>query len=421
MSGQLLVTTITTFVAVIGLTASVIFNFLGRRDALHEQQRSSLRESSKQLVALTPPERVVGMATVIDYLLDPTVGASAQRIALNALHYETEPVIFRIAIDAIRESGLSRSLMDELLSLNRQLWFDLLEKFNDGIGRKSEDDSGLRDLNQTGIQRHLAVLKCNQKIVSQLLKNCSPVQLDCSDAYFPELSAPGATFTDCNFSSALLHYANFRGSRFERCNFDRAILIGAYLEGATFAGCSFADSVVIDVRIRHRPSANPSGLPLELLDSEEPYSSFIYEVEHDWQGHWRGGGSRVGDFHARWWGASNAQVRAVVSATKEGFERRASNDANDGTYQVIRSEQLDTHRDIVLIGGIRTLASRVPGGWRAVWWKNLGAGRQMPDQADISERPHIESSLSNSGVIKPSRPTDITASASSGQATAENA
>jgi hypothetical protein len=385
VSGQVLIAVITTLVAVIGLTSSVLFSFLGRRDALHERQHSALSQSARQLVASTPAERAVGMALVVSHFPDPTVGSSAQRIVLNALHYDPDPLVFRIATDAIARSGLARPLLADLLQLNKQLLMDLLEKFNDTIGTAAAGIT-VPDTMLPGIQDQLAALNRNQRIVSELVKACSPDQLDWSGGYFPELAAPGVTFTEGNFSSALLHYANFRGAQFVGCNFDRAILIGAYLEGASFRDCSFADSVLIDVRIRHRPDGNPSGLPPDLLLSEESYSSFIYEVEHDWHGHWRGGPD-ASSFEARWWDSSGSgQVKASIGATRDGFERRESSDSNNGIYRLIRRELIDLNRGVLLVGGVRTLASWVPGGWRGIWWQHLGPGRLEPPAAAASQR-----------------------------------
>jgi hypothetical protein len=384
MNGQVIIATITTFVAVIGLIASVVFNFLGRRDALHQVQRNSLHESSKRLVAPAPAERALGMATTVDYLLDPAVGGSARRIALTALHYEAEPLVFRSGIEALREAGLARQVIDELIPMNRQLWADLLEGFSEAIGQGEEGETQGQEVNSASIVRDLAALRRNQKVVSQLLRSCSLDQLDFSDGFFPELSASGSMFSDCNFSSTFLHYANFRGAHFTRCNFTKAILIGSYLEGAHFTNCSFTNMVAIAARLHHRATTNHSDLPVELLtSSQEPCSSFLYEVEQDWHGHWLGRGSPRGDFQAQWWDLSGQQVTAVITATSTGFKRSESSDANDGSYRVTRRDRLDPHRYILLVGGVRTLASHVAGRWRGVWWRQLGPRGTARQQTEI--------------------------------------
>ena len=105
-----------------------------------------------------------------------------------------------------------------------------------------------------------------------------------------------------------------------------------------------------------------------MLDASKGFAtSFLYEFEQDWHGHWT---ARADErrFEALWWNPSGT-VKAEIIARENAFDRTQSSDGNNGVYKVDRVETLDRQRNVVLIGGTRTLDRRVPSVWRAVWWK----------------------------------------------------
>ena len=351
---------ITAFVAVIGLAVTAVFNQLSRRDADRERESLALHDASKRLASESPSERAVGMAAVLEHLDRKGTSASARRIALNALHYESEPLVIQLAVDQLKDAGQEQEATAELVQLNRHLWRGLFEAFGRVLAGSKRDEPS--------VSAELEKLSYNQAIVARLMEGRTVRGVDFSDTFYPALWVPEVTFVKCNFAAALLHYSNFRAARFEECTLDRAILIGAYLEDTTFSGCSVEDVVSIGARMHRRSDVQSSSTTDAPLDSSNAFaSSFIYEFEQDWRGHWIGGAD-ANNFDAVWWNGSG-KVQAEVVARDSAFERRRSTDGHDGVYKIDLIESLDDQRHVVLIGGTRRLENRLPSVWRVVWWQ----------------------------------------------------
>ncbi|HXY91746.1 MAG TPA: pentapeptide repeat-containing protein [Acidimicrobiia bacterium] len=363
---------VTAFVAVVGLVVTAIFNQLNRRDAVREQEEIALHEASKRLASFSAPKRALGMAAVVEHLDHKGTAASARRIALNALHYETEPLVIELALDQIKHSGQELEATAELVHLNRHLWRSLFAGFGRVLAGAESDEEFM--------SAELDKLSANQAIVSRLVDGRTVRDVDFTDTFYPGLWAPEGGFVNCNFSSALLHYSNLRGARFEHCTFDRTILIGAYLEDATFSGSSTSDVVSIGARLHGRTEGPVSSTAEKVLARENASaSSFLYEFEQDWRGHWTAGADDH-TFDAEWWNHSDT-IHAEIVARDHAFERRRSSDGNDGLYNIDRTETLDAQRRVVLIGGTRRLQSRVPSVWRAIWWQEPDPMKATTDLA----------------------------------------
>jgi Pentapeptide repeats (8 copies) len=358
-------------------------------------QRTSWHESSKQLSSDHAAERAVGMAAAIDYLHDSELQKPALRVALDRLHYEDDPLIVYRALQALSDARLLTSAITELLVINRHVWRQLLEEF----AKTCLDPRELptrRDL-----ELHLEKLERNQGSTSYLLQQGSFEGLDFSDTFYPDLQAPAVTFTNCNFSSSLLHYSNFHGAVFENCNFSSCVLIGSYLEEAKglLSKDERSKHDVVDYTIRY-----PDEGDCDLLSRPR---SFMREAEQGWYGHWvehaEGVGTITRKFKAEWHNPSDRseneskkrRIKATIVLEGEGgplrhvfrgwpsrlkttklkFRRTESNDRNNGTYEVISRNRwfmLDRRRGVALIGGTRTLERGVPSVWWAIWWQQLG-------------------------------------------------
>jgi Pentapeptide repeats (8 copies) len=272
--------------------------------------------------------------------------------------------------------------------INRHVWRHLLEEF----AKTCLDPEGSGTLGD--LRNHLEKLEKNQRSTSYLLQQGSFKQhLDFSDTFYPDLQAPAVTFTDCNFSSSLLHYSNFHRAKFDRCDFSGCILIGSYLEAATFKEVRVTHNVVdyvVDYSARYHGEGghDPSTMP----------RSFIREAEQGWRGHWTEHADHVEttsrEFEAKWHNPSDkTKIKATIALEGEAdgrFVRTKSDDRNDGIYEPIAPERwfmLDTKRSVALVGGTRTLQSRVPSVWWAIWWQQL---RSRPMQilpiTDAEER-----------------------------------
>src|SRR5262245_24183786 len=151
---------ITAFVAVLGLVVTAVFNQLNRRDSLREQQSLTLHQASKRLTRASAAERAVGMAAVLEHLDQEGTAASARRIALNALHYESEPLVVQLTIDRIMETGQASQATAELVHLNRHLWRGLLDAFARVLAGAPRDDQSVA----AGLEK----LAYNQAIVARL-------------------------------------------------------------------------------------------------------------------------------------------------------------------------------------------------------------------------------------------------------------
>jgi hypothetical protein len=350
---------ITAAVAVVGVTLTAIFNTLSSRDADRERKSLALHEASKRLSSASDPKRAAAMAAVVEHLRHPSTAASARRIALNALHYDAEPLVVELAVDQIKDAGHQRRAAAELVHLNRHLWRGVLDQFGRVLAGGPYD--------QQSISAELEKLSYNQAILSRLLEGQTVSEIDFTGTFYPALWAPEVGFVRCDFRSALLHYSNLRGARFEDCTLDRAILIGAYLEETTFLRSSAEDLVAFGARLsaRTEPSApSPDGLPGAGTGLAR---SFLYEFEQEWRGHWTAHADED-TFEAVWWNQSDT-VEAEVVARDNAFDRTRSTDGNNGVYRIDRVETLDPQRQVVLLGGTHSLARRMPSVWRAVWWK----------------------------------------------------
>ena len=240
---------VTASVAVVGLAVTAVFNQLSRRDSDRERKSLALHDASKRLSSPSAPKRALAMAAVVEHLNHSATSASARRIALNALHYETEPLVVELAVDQIKDSGQQREATAELVHLNRHLWQGMLDLFARVLAGGQGD--------RQSIAAELEKLSYNQAIVSRLIQDQTVSDIDFTDTFYPELWAPTVRFTKCNFTSALLHYSNLRAAHFEDCILDRTILIGAYLEDTTFLRSPTDDAVSfgaasVDARNRNR-------------------------------------------------------------------------------------------------------------------------------------------------------------------------
>jgi len=351
---------ITAAVAVVGVTLTAIFNQLGRRDADRERKSLALHDASKRLSSKSDPKRAAAMAAVVEHLNHPSTAAAARRIALNALHYEAEPLVVELAVDQIKDSGQQRQGAADLVHLNRHLWRGVLDQFGRVLAGGQYDPRS--------ISAELDKLSYNQAILSRLLEGQTVSDIDFTDTFYPALWAPEVGFLRCNFTSALLHYSNLRAARFEECTLDRAILIGAYLESTTFPRSSTADLVSFGARLGARTEPQPASSPDGVLSADTGLaSSFLYEFEQDWRGHWTAQADED-TFEAVWWNQSG-KVEAELIARDNAFDRTRSTDGNDGVYRIDRVETLDPQRQVVLLGGTHSLEHRMPSVWRAVWWK----------------------------------------------------
>ena len=351
---------VTASVAVVGLAVTAVFNQLSRRDSDRERKSLALHAASKRLSSPSAPKRALAMAAVVEHLNHSATSASARRIALNALHYETEPLVVELAVDQIKDSGQQREATAELVHLNRHLWQGMLDLFARVLAGGQGD--------RQSIAAELEKLSSNQAIVSRLIQDQTVSDIDFTDTFYPELWAPTVRFTKCNFTSTLLHYSNLRAAHFEDCILDRTILIGAYLEDTTFLRSPTDDAVSFGARVRGRTEPHSEPSSDVVLDASKGFAtSFLYEFEQDWHGHWT---ARADErrFEALWWNLSGT-VKAEIIERENAFDRTQSSDGNNGVYKVDRVETLDRQRNVVLIGGTRTLDRRAPSVWRAVWWK----------------------------------------------------
>jgi hypothetical protein len=237
--------------------------------------------------------------------------------------------------------------------------------------------------------------------VSHLLQQDDFRYLDVSNTFLPDLRAPARTFTNCNFSSSLLHYSNFHDAVFEGCDFSGCVLIGSYLEGARFSNCESHDVVAISARLHNSGRRGRDGtagecrLPDELAASSSSASpSFMLETEQDWRGQWsEQRRPRIlplarRRFLAQWSHASAGGVRARLVLKRRGsLVRRKSSDRNNGRYRTTSRLVLDKVRGVTLVGGTRALSSGVPSVWWAIWWQQRQAGpRQVIPVSDAVER-----------------------------------
>jgi hypothetical protein len=367
---------ITTTLAVLGLMATVSLTLLQRRDTTRIHQRTTLHESSRQLASSSPAERAVGMAAAIDHLDVDHLGISARRITINALHYEDDPLIIYRGLQGLSNPKFSKTVIEELLIINRQLWQDLLVEF----GVLCLDSQ--RRVKYDYFEQRLGVLRQNQRLVSHLLQGGQFEGLDFSDTFYPDLHAPGIVFSNCRFNSCFLHYSNLRAATFRECDFSRAILIGSYLEKITFSDCELGETIALAARPHLTKEESEELLPAELNDTLWLRSpSFLYQIEQDWRGYWFG---EVADrerlltrprsslFDAYWQNTSGDRVHArIIMEDHQRFQRTDSSDRNDGVYKMTRKEFVDRPRSVTLTGGVRVLASGVPSGWRAIWWERL--------------------------------------------------
>src|SRR6478609_3870855 len=154
---------VTASVAVVGLAVTAVFNQLSRRDSDREGKSLALHDASKRLSSPSAPKRALAMAAVVEHLNHSATSASARRIALNALHYETEPLVVELAVDQIKDSGQQRDATAELVHLNRHLWQGMLDLF----GRVLAGGQGDRQ----SIAAELEKLSYNQAIVSRLIQD----------------------------------------------------------------------------------------------------------------------------------------------------------------------------------------------------------------------------------------------------------
>jgi hypothetical protein len=307
------------------------------------------------------------MAAAIDYLHDSQLGEPAFRVALDRLHYEDDPLIVHRALQALSDVRLLTPAIKELSVINRHVWRYFLEEFAKTC-LDPEESPTHRNLNI-----HLEKLERNQRSTSYLLQQGSFERLDFSDTFYPDLQAPGVTFTDCNFSSSLLHYSNFHRAVFNDCDLSRCILIGSYLEAATFNDKCKKDDLVDYTARYHREAGDhkPSSTP----------PSFMREVEQGWYGHWvEQVPTTRREFKAVWPNPfdKSKPVEATVVLKGEGdgpFERKGPEEY--GEYETTSRRMLDRKRGVALIGGTRTLRRGgtlgVRSVWWAIWWQQLGS------------------------------------------------
>lgn len=369
LSWQIVLSTVTALVAIGGLVTTVWINRLERRSALSAQQQGALLRSSELLSSENPATRAVGMAAAGEYLADRRLGATAHRIAVNALHFEAEPLIVEHAVDAFRSHGLSATSLTALLTINRQLWHSLFDHLGE-LAFERPPELAPR-ASPPNIAELVDQLRRNQRIVSRLLENGSFESIDFSDVFLPDLNAGGTAFIDCQFGSAFLHYANLRKTTFRRCSFRRSFLIGAYLAHASFLECDTDDIIAVTSHF-HPGAGRDADFPARVANSAtEPCRSFIYELETDWRGYWRGIPDSK-NLAAEWHSSSGPPVQATMTEVDSSFLRRESSDRNDGEYKVTFTYGLDRERSVQLISGIRSLPSGIPRPWRAIWWQRLG-------------------------------------------------
>jgi hypothetical protein len=356
---------VTIALALLGHAVTIVLTMRQLRETQRSNQRMSWHESSRQLSSDQAAERAVGMAATIDHLHDPQLGKPASRVALDRLLYEDDPLIVYRALQALSDVRLLQPAIEELLVINRHVWRHLLEEFAklclDPVASPARD-----------LKTHLEKLARIQRSTSYLLQQGTARQLeglDFSDTFYPDLEAPGVTFTGCSFRSSLLHYANFHGAVFRRCDFSRCIRIGSYLEAATFDDQCIEEDVVDYTARRHdqRPARDPSLTP----------PSFLREAEQGWYGHWvEQVGTTRREFEAVWPNPADRskELTATIVLHEDGrFERTRSD--NDGFYDTIPRDRwfvLDRRRGVELVGGTRTLARGVPSVWWAIWWQQLG-------------------------------------------------
>jgi hypothetical protein len=242
VSWQDLLSTATVVVAIGGLVTTVWINRLDRRSSLNAQQQQALMNSSGLLSSDNPATRAVGMAAAVDFLRNPQLRMTAHRIALNALHFEVEPIVIEHVVDAFVAYGLSGTSLNELSNINRHIWRSILDQLSE---RAIAGDSPSSLNAAPSIEELVNQLRRNQRIISRLLAGGTFANLDFSNAFLADLNASGTTFHDCNFSSTFLHYANLQGAHFQKCSFERALLVGAYLERSSFLDCNTEEVVAL--------------------------------------------------------------------------------------------------------------------------------------------------------------------------------
>jgi hypothetical protein len=358
------------------------------RESRQQHQRTIWLDASSQLSSKQAAVRAVGMAAAIEYLHDQQLRQPALRVALNALHYENDPLIVYRGLQALSDPSLLEPAIKELLIINRQVWRDLLEEFARTC--LEQQHPGTRPKLET----HIKQLKNNQRLASYLLQQGNPEGLDFSNTFYPDLRAPARSFTKCDFSSSLLHYSNFHHAVFDDCIFTRSVLIGSYLEEARFANCSSWEGVVaLGARFHRGGRDEVHGDERELPSELERWSastapSFMMEAEQDWHGHWlEQDGTTRREFTAQWYNPAGGSEKATIVLEENGtFERTASR--NNGTYKTTCTEILDSVRGVALVGGTRTLRSGIPSVWWAIWWDEHGAlPIQVIPVSDTVERP----------------------------------
>jgi hypothetical protein len=368
-------------VAVIGLVVTTVVT-IGL--TVRQMQRTSWLESAKQLPSDNAAERAVGLAAAIDYLKVRQLKRPALRIAVDRLHYEDDPLIVYRVLQAFSDNArLLKSAIRELLIINRHVWLYLQEEF-----AKTCLDPHTSPTGQS-LKTHLEKLERNQRSTSILLQRGRDFKrLNFSGTFYPNLQAPGVTFKRCNFRSSLLHYSNFYGAVFKRCELFDCILIGSYLEEADFSGRT--EDRFVDYTARYHRAKDDK-------DSSPTPPSFMWETEQGWHGHWVEKGRDEQDqttkreFSAKWPKPFDKKkikkeiepstINATIFLEGENgpFTRTDCdpNKPNDGNYEITSRTMLDGRRNVVLVGGTRTLSRGVPSVWWSIWWQQLGSQRPM--------------------------------------------
>jgi hypothetical protein len=355
-------------------------------EQLQEPQRmnqlTSWHESSGRLSSDRADERAMGMEAAVDYLNDVQLGRTAFRSIIDRLHYEDDPLIIHRARQGFYDASMLTPAIKELLGMNRHVWRYLLEEF-----RRTCLDPNESPPDEV-LQVHLKKLERNQRSTSFLLQQGRSFEkLNFSDTFYPDLQAPGITFTGCDFRSSLLHFSNFHGAKFDQCQFLNCILIGSYLEAADLPGRTQHKYVDYSARY-HREGDDQESLAIP--------PSFMWEEEQGWHGHWVEEASTTERrFSAEWPNplyrpeiepekqkAQPALIEATILLEGEDgpFKRedRDRDNPNDGTYWITSRNLLDRSRRVALVGGIRTLRRGVPSVWCGIWWQELRS--QQPTQ-----------------------------------------
>jgi hypothetical protein len=340
---------------------TAVISLSQRGDALRNGERTALHEASRQLTSTKDADRALAVEVAVAYAIRSRVEVSAQQTLLGAMHYEDSPFVVYQALKAFEQPSKRDYAVRQLIQMNRALWLALKKAAFDLYGGADTARAGIQ------IRTQVELLQRNRELLSRLLERSRWVYLNFDETFLPELSSPGATYTECSFQRTVLSYANFRATTFSHCNLNRAVLISPYCEETTFRNCSGHDLVLSgsDTRLNE---ANIAGIvPAPQI---RRLTSFAMEFEHDWQGHWLSEDPQRVSFRAHW-ATQNRRVCADMILGDREFDRRNSSDHNDGTYAIASRLEIDPVRLVVVSGGRRLLQRKVAATWFTVWWTEL--------------------------------------------------